>query len=269
MLGVGPDIPVRHDKDGFRIPAADNPAAGAGVGVAIRLVLTLGCSFTYGATNAAEDTYPFLVGQYPGRYDNERRGARSYGLTQMLILAQRLVPTVKPNQTRSSSTRPGLPSEPCSHLHRSTSGRLQFRSSTAVEIRWAVHKQLFDTMTTDVPMDRYRGTGKNHPGFRLVFLARGPAPVGPRRPSHAVLQNERVARSDPRADQARSIRPVSRGQPARRGGIRLLGNRQRGQEHWHNSRRGGHWRRGSRYRLRGYSPRSSSSSTHKRRCCVA
>jgi hypothetical protein len=59
-------------------------------------VLALGCSFTYGAATNAENTYPYLVGQrLAGTTRNA--GVSSYGLSQMMILAKRLVPAYKPD----------------------------------------------------------------------------------------------------------------------------------------------------------------------------
>jgi len=61
VFPLGPEIPMRYDKDGFRIPVSDHSASSTRSSPR-PLVLTLGCSFTYGAANYAEDTYPYLVG---------------------------------------------------------------------------------------------------------------------------------------------------------------------------------------------------------------
>src|ERR1051325_8602131 len=55
VFPIGNDIPARFDKDGFRVPLE----AGATAPNRSPVVLTLGCSFTYGAATAAENTYPY------------------------------------------------------------------------------------------------------------------------------------------------------------------------------------------------------------------
>lgn len=94
VLPLGPDLPVRFDRDGFRIPVSDSvPPTQPRTGP---VVLTLGCSFTYGAATLAEDTYPYLVGRLLGG-TTRNAGVSSYGLAQMLILARKLVATHKPD----------------------------------------------------------------------------------------------------------------------------------------------------------------------------
>lgn len=88
---IGPDVPARIDDDGFRVP--EN--AGDAHERALPLVLALGCSFTYGSSCIAEETFPFLVGErLHGTGLNA--GVCSYGLAQMLILARRLIPKHRP-----------------------------------------------------------------------------------------------------------------------------------------------------------------------------
>src|SRR5215470_8398141 len=90
---TGDEIPARFDQDGFRIPLDDAKNTTRGQHPS---VLTLGCSFTYGAAARAEDTYPYLVGQNLGG-SAHNAAVSSYGLSQMLILARRLVPAQKPD----------------------------------------------------------------------------------------------------------------------------------------------------------------------------
>lgn len=80
-----PHIPVRIDENGFRIPTDGNPRAGAHP-----LLLTLGCSFTFGAAVPAENTFSFLIAEkLQGHVINA--GECSYGLGQMYVQASRLV----------------------------------------------------------------------------------------------------------------------------------------------------------------------------------
>jgi len=83
---------MRYDKHGFRVPLEDNSI----ILNPELVVLALGGSFTYGAATYAEDTYPYLVGQYLQGV-TRNAGVCSYGLTQMSILAKRLVPIHKPD----------------------------------------------------------------------------------------------------------------------------------------------------------------------------
>jgi hypothetical protein len=75
---VGPDIPVWHDIHGFRIPVRQ------GYLHKRPYVLGLGCSFMYGATCDAEDTFVWRVGEaLGGRGLNA--GCCGWGLTEMVL----------------------------------------------------------------------------------------------------------------------------------------------------------------------------------------
>ena len=92
VFPVGPPFPMRYDAEGFRIPASQAPDA-----VRRRpLVLALGCSFTYGDGCRAEDVYPQLVAAELGG-TALNAGKCAYGLSQMLLLARRLIPQYKPD----------------------------------------------------------------------------------------------------------------------------------------------------------------------------
>ena len=83
VLPPGPNIPIRYNADGFRIPRDDS----ADVTSRLRpIVLALGCSYTYGDACTAEDAYPYLVGkQISGSSINA--GGCGYGLSHMVILS--------------------------------------------------------------------------------------------------------------------------------------------------------------------------------------
>ena len=57
VFPTGPDIPMRFDKDGFRVPIKADESVQQRP-----LILALGCSFTYGDATYAKDTFPYLVG---------------------------------------------------------------------------------------------------------------------------------------------------------------------------------------------------------------
>ena len=88
LFPIGPKIPMRYNEDGFRIPVSGQERKHP-------YVMALGCSFTYGDACAAEDTYPhILAGMLGGSELNA--GVCSYGLTQMTLLAERLIPRFRP-----------------------------------------------------------------------------------------------------------------------------------------------------------------------------
>ncbi|MFA5043514.1 MAG: hypothetical protein WC381_01160 [Kiritimatiellia bacterium] len=60
------------------------------------LILAIGCSFTYGDACLAEDTFPHKVAQALGGTELNA-GVCSYGLAQMLLLAERLIPRYAPD----------------------------------------------------------------------------------------------------------------------------------------------------------------------------
>ena len=85
-------IPMKFDENGFRI----SDTASCETKITRPLLLFLGCSFTEGADCFAETTFPHLVGDsLHGTSLNA--GVSSYGFSQMLILARKLIPEYKPD----------------------------------------------------------------------------------------------------------------------------------------------------------------------------
>ncbi|MCD6309655.1 MAG: hypothetical protein J7M18_03010, partial [Candidatus Eremiobacteraeota bacterium] len=84
------NIPICYDENGFRIPKDKKYTEKR------PLILALGGSFTFGDMCFAENTFPFLVGKYLGG-STVNGGGCSYGLSQMLILARKLIPEYKPD----------------------------------------------------------------------------------------------------------------------------------------------------------------------------
>jgi hypothetical protein len=87
---IGEDIPMRFDQNGFRVPADSG-----GDDYRRPYVLALGCSFTYGDACRAQDTFPHLVARRLGGTELNA-GLCSHGLSQMLILARKLIPEYRP-----------------------------------------------------------------------------------------------------------------------------------------------------------------------------
>jgi len=88
---IGPDIPMQFDADGFRVPVGEQ-----GTNRSRPLILAIGCSFTYGDACLAEDTFPHKVAQSLGGTELNA-GVCSYGLAQMMLLAERLIPRYSPD----------------------------------------------------------------------------------------------------------------------------------------------------------------------------
>ena len=88
----GKIIPMHSSKEGFRVPVSDSTSLDAN-GHAD--VIFFGCSFTYGHGILAEEAFPYVVAKQDSlSYINA--GVCSYGLSQMDILANRLIPKYKP-----------------------------------------------------------------------------------------------------------------------------------------------------------------------------
>ena len=153
ILPIGNDIRMRYDKYGFRVPVDDK-----GTSQNQRpLVLALGCSFTYGFSTNAEDTYPYLVGQYlQGTARNA--GVCSYGLSQMMVLAKRFVPTHKPDYLLVQYS-PWLVDRAQRPFALTYFGEVLptpyffLRQNELV-----LHPPVFQTKIMDLPMDAYRNT---------------------------------------------------------------------------------------------------------------
>lgn len=92
-FSIGEGLPMKYDENGFRVPTSYNHDVNKNNRPRI---LFLGCSFTYGASCMAEETFPFLIEKKLNGY-SINAGACSYGLSQMLLLAKELVPQYKPD----------------------------------------------------------------------------------------------------------------------------------------------------------------------------
>ncbi|MBN2376500.1 MAG: hypothetical protein JXD22_08870 [Sedimentisphaerales bacterium] len=92
IFPIGPNIPMRYDENGFRVPmdvvqTGKKPRP---------VILALGCSFTYGDAVTAEETFTYRLGQHlHGTALNA--GICGYGYTQMLLSAEGLIPQWQPD----------------------------------------------------------------------------------------------------------------------------------------------------------------------------
>ena len=118
VFPVGSPIPMHYDADGFRIPDGqpqDTPRPRP-------LVLALGCSFTYGDSTRAEQTWPHLVASDLGGAELNA-GKCAYGLAQMLLLARKLIPRYRPDYVLVQFST-WLPGRGTSGFARSTFGNV-------------------------------------------------------------------------------------------------------------------------------------------------
>jgi hypothetical protein len=157
IMPVGPEVAMRYDGEGFRVPVttfrfrAPRP-----------LLLTLGCSFTYGAATPAEETYPYLVAQSLG--GTVRNAAVcSYGLSQMLLLARRLVPKYRPDDliVQYSPWLVERAQDPFAPTYFARLPVPYFYDDRGL----ALHPPVFRTKLMDLPTDRYRTTPRNAADF--------------------------------------------------------------------------------------------------------
>ncbi len=169
LVPRGPGIPVRFDADGFRVPV--DPPADPQDGSP--LVLTLGCSYTYGYLCRAEDAYPQVLSQLTGcRVKNA--GMSCYGLAQMLLLARSLIPRYRPDYVvvqfspwlveRAQSFYahgPGFITTPVPYLSETPAGVVE------------VHPPVFGSKTQTVSLDAYRDGPASLGDFLPFFFKAG------------------------------------------------------------------------------------------------
>ncbi len=170
-VAPGMDVPVRHDRDGFRVP---EPAPAATPGRHPR-IMALGCSATAGDACRAEDVYPYRVAEaLHGQAMNA--AVCGYGLAQMLLRARRLLPEQRPDlllvqyadwlvarsQTQYAPSRLGTVPSP------------YFFKAEDSTIR--VQPAVFSTNLFTLPAWQYAGY-RGGPFDRLSFLVRVGVPL--------------------------------------------------------------------------------------------
>jgi hypothetical protein len=167
VLPVGPPLPMRYNTDGFRVPAGD----AAGPPRKRPFVLALGCSFTYGDACLAEDTYPYLVAQ--GLDGTALNAAKcGYGLSQMLILARRLIPQYKPDYVLVQFS-PWLVGRGTSGFARSTFGLVPVPYLTLADGRVGLRPPPFRAKVFDLPFSRFDNERRGLGEFLSLFFTAG------------------------------------------------------------------------------------------------
>jgi hypothetical protein len=150
LFPTGPEIPMRYDGEGFRVPVGadeDRPRRRP-------LVLALGGSFTYGDATPAEKTYPYRVAKtLDGSAINA--GVCSYGLSHMLILARRLVVEHRPDYLLVQYS-PWLVKRALSPFAPSYFGKLTNPYFYEDGDGFRLRPPVFPTVVFDYPISEYR-----------------------------------------------------------------------------------------------------------------
>lgn len=165
---IGPDVAARIDRDGFRVPVdAPDPSPRKRP-----LVLALGCSFTFGAACLAEDTFCHRVAEGLGG-SCVNAGVNSYGEAQMLILARRLIPKLRPDVVLFQHSR-WLGDRSRAWKAMTYFGDVPTPTFVGPEAR--IRPPQFQPIVFDLPVDEYLRAEPGGPGF-LSFLFRAGFPM--------------------------------------------------------------------------------------------
>ncbi len=167
ILSIGPDVPVRIDADGFRVPLSESDVAAAGTPRA----LAIGCSFTFGAACVAEETYTSDLSRTLG-FRCINAGVPSFGLSQVVIQAQRLIPRYHPDYVIVQYS-PWLVARSQVYYAPSHFGKFPtpyFFESAGDTV--AIHPPEFSEIATELPITDYRDTPQGFVDFcRFAFRA--------------------------------------------------------------------------------------------------
>jgi hypothetical protein len=167
ILPCHTEIPARFDGRGFRVPAGDTQ-----VGTLAPRAIALGCSFTYGAACLAEETYPYLLSK-ECNLNCVNAGVCSYGLSQILLRAQSLIPKYKPDYVIVQYS-PWLVLRSQNYYLPSDAGALPgpyFAESQDGLIY--IHAPIFMEKVTELPVSMYRDTPKSTVDFSSFLFQVG------------------------------------------------------------------------------------------------
>lgn len=153
VLPIGPDVPNRISLAGYRIPV-DGPDATA----RRPLVLALGCSYTYGATVLAEETFAWRVAEtLQGTCHNA--GICGGGAAQMLLLARERVPRERPEWVLVQYS-PWLLERGRSPYAPTYVGRIPVPHFVGTQQGVQLVPPAFRTCVFELPFERYRDTAR-------------------------------------------------------------------------------------------------------------
>ena len=152
VFPIGPDIPMRYDADGFRVPIKPENSANRQRPV----ILALGCSFTYGDAAYAKDTFPVLVGKALNGV-SKNAGVCSYGLSQMALLAKKLIPIHRPDYVLVQYSK-WLVNRAQNPFATTYFGKLPTPFYYEKDQSFALSPPVFLAKTMELPVNRYRAT---------------------------------------------------------------------------------------------------------------
>lgn len=170
VLPDGLEVPIRCDENGLRVPESYRRARPGRP-----LLLSLGCSFTFGAAVPEEDTFTEQAGEILG-WNTANGGVCSYGLTQILLRGREMIPRLKPDVVLVQWS-PWLLERAKRML-----GPLDFLSVAPIPYFYAapeglkIHKPVFLGAIFHLPLEDYRG-GKPRKREFISFLLRGALPL--------------------------------------------------------------------------------------------
>ncbi len=149
-MASGVKIPVVFDDDGIRIASKKE--------LKLPKILFLGCSFTHGYGVKAEETFSYLAGKDLG-FESLNAGVPGWGLSQILLKAQELIPKVKPDfvVVQFSKWLPERSAEFYAPFNFGKSPTPYFCSSGKGDI--AINPPLFQPMIYDLPVEKYADSG--------------------------------------------------------------------------------------------------------------
>lgn len=163
ILPKGPKIPVRYDENGFRTPLNQIESTREGRTLAV----FLGDSFTFGHATYAKDTFTLLISNH-FKAKSINAGIGSFGLAQMFVLANRLVPKYNPDYLIVQYS-PWIVTRAMQTLAPSYFGKLPnpYFYTKGKEI--VLHSPIFKTMIFDLPIRKYRETPRGFSDFIAFF----------------------------------------------------------------------------------------------------
>jgi len=170
VFPVGPPLPMHYNADELRVPAGDRSPAPR----KRPFVLALGCSFTYGDACLAEDTFAYRVAEGLGG-TALNAGKCAYGLSQMLILARRLIPRYRPEYVIVQFS-PWLVGRGTSGFARSTFGLVPVPYLTLEDGRVDLEPPPFRARVFDLPFPRFDNKKRGLREF-LSFFTTAAAPL--------------------------------------------------------------------------------------------
>jgi len=148
MFKSPPHVNCVYDRDRCRVSSLkpENKKA--------TTFLFLGCSFTHGDACESDNTYPHLVAEH---FDaqSRNRGFCAYGLSQMVLIAQQVIPSIKPTYVFAQYS-PWIVARPMSHFAPSHFIRRPQPFYTLKDGQAQLHAPPYTSFQAHIPVVHYR-----------------------------------------------------------------------------------------------------------------